>query len=269
MVEPQAALKLACARAYESNLATALLGPAFHPGGLGLTDRLAHLAGVRPEDRVVDVACGRGTSAIHLTRTRDCQVLGVEYSVPQVALARKAAEDARSAGATFVQGDAESLPLADACADVVMCECSLCLFPNKAAALCEMRRVLRPGGRLALADLVLDPGRLPEAWRGWLARVACVADARPATDYAAMVEDAGFDAVAVELHPEALLTLIANLEARWALIRSVVALGDGQAFAVRPSIWGDVRSRITSGEISYALITAHRRSANPRSGSIG
>ncbi len=258
MVESQEALKLACARAYESDLATSLLGPAFHPGGLGLTDRLADLAGIGLGDRVVDVACGRGTTVIHLSRTRGCQVLGVEYSARQVAMARKAAADARAPRATFVEGDAERLPLADAGADVVLCECSVCLFPDKAAALREMRRVLRPGGRLALADLVLDPSRLPEGWRGWLARVACVADARPAAAYAAMLEDAGFDAVTVELHPGALLMLIAELEARVTWLQSIAGRGTDAAFAIRPGIWGEVRSRIGAGEISYALMAARR-----------
>jgi len=258
MVESPVALKLACAKAYESDLAQALLGPAFHPGGLGLTDRLADLAGIGPDDRVVDVACGRGTTAIHLARTRDCQVLGVEYSGRQVALAREAAADARASRATFVEGDAERLPLPDAGAHVVLCECSLCLFPDKAAALREMRRVLRPGGRLAIADLVLDSGRLPEGWRGWLARVACVADARPATAYATMVEDAGFDGVTAELHPEALLVLIADLEARLALFQSTATRRGDHTLAVRPGFWDEVRSRIGAGEISYALMTARR-----------
>ncbi len=66
MVESQEALKLACARIYESDLATTLLGSAFHPGGLRLTDRLADLAGIGRADQVVDVACGRGATAIHL-----------------------------------------------------------------------------------------------------------------------------------------------------------------------------------------------------------
>ncbi len=258
MVEPQEAFKLACARAYESDLAQALLGPAFHPGGLPLSDRLADLAGVRPGDRVVDVACGRGTTAIHLARTRDCQVLGVEYSARQVALARQAAADARAPRATFVEGDAERLPLTDAGAEVVVCECSLCLFPDKAAALREMRRVLRPGGRLAIADLVLDPSRLPTGWRTWLARVVCVADARPAPAYAAMLEDAGFEAVAVESHPDALLTLIAQLEARVAWLQSIAGRGTDETFGIRPAILGEVRSRIRAGEISYALMVARR-----------
>ncbi len=258
MVDSQEALKLACARAYESDLATTLLGPAFHPGGLALTDRLADLAGVRPNDHVVDVACGRGTTAIHLARTRDCQVVGVEYSGRQVAAAMKVAADARASRATFVEGDAERLPLTDASSDVVVCECSLCLFPDKARALREMHRVLRQGGRLALADLVLDPLRLPEAWRGWLARVACVADARPAAAYAAMVEDAGFDAIKVELHPEALIAMVDNLQVRMGVIGAFAAARRNQPDAIKPGLWNEVRSRIADGEISYALMTARR-----------
>jgi SAM-dependent methyltransferase len=258
MVELQEAFKVACARAYESDLAQALLGPSFHPGGLNLTDRLADLVGIGPGDRVVDVASGRGTTAIHLSRTRECQVVGVEYSGRQVAVARQAAADARAPRATFVEGDAGSLPLGDAGADVLLCECSLCLFPDKAAAAREMLRVLRPGGRLALADLVLDPDHLPEGWRGWLARVACVADARPAAAYAALFDDAGFDAVTLELHPDELLTLIAELEARVEVLQSIAARGNEEAFAIRPGIWNEVRARIAGGEISYALMSARR-----------
>ncbi len=258
MVEAREAFTVACARAYESDLAQGLLGPSFHPGGLQLTDRLAELAGIGPDDRVVDVACGRGTTAIHLSRTRRCQVVGVEYSTRQVAVAAQAATDARAPRATFVEGDAGSLPLGDACADVVVCECSLCLFPDKAVAVREMRRVLRPGGRLAVADLVLDPDHLPEGWRGWLARVACVADARPAAAYAALLDDAGFDAITIELHPDELLALMAELEARVGLLQSIAARGDGDAFAIRPGIWNEVRARIAAGDISYALMAARR-----------
>lgn len=258
MVESQEALKLACARAYESELATALLGPAFHPGGLALTDRLADLAAIGRDDSVVDVACGRGTTVIHLARTRECPVLGVEYSGRQIALATKAAADARASRAAFIEGDAERLPLADASADVLLCECSLCLFPDKARALREMHRILRPGGRLALADLVLDPLRLPEAWRGWLARVACVADARPAAAYAAMVKDAGFAEITVEPHPEALIALIENFEARMTVVGAFAAMRGDQAVAVDSGLWNEVRWRIANGEISYALMTARR-----------
>ena len=72
------------------------------------------------------------------------------------AAARGLAEQVR-----FHHGDAEELPLPDGCFDAVICECALCVFPDKATAAAEMARVLRPGGRLGLTDITADPTGCP------------------------------------------------------------------------------------------------------------
>lgn len=247
--------KRSCATAYASGLPGSLLGPSLHPGGLRLTDRLADLALITGRDCVIDVASGRGTSAIHLARTRSCRVVGIEYGAAQVAEATQAARDARVARVTFLQGDAERLPLADGSADVILCECSLCLFPDKATALKEMWRVLRPGGRVALADVLVEPEGLPEAWRGWLARVACLADARPLAMYRHMLAS-GFGSIQVESHPEALHELVTMLESRMGLVAAVFGRADPSP--VRSRLWEEIHDRITGGQIGYALLVAGR-----------
>src|SRR4051812_38201157 len=143
--------KACCAAAYESDWARLLLGDSFHPGGLALTERLGRLLGLGPTDRVLDVACGPGTSALHLAATFGCRVVGVDLGAAN--LARAAAEAERrglAALATFEPGDAERLPFPAASFDAVVCECSFCLFPAKTVAAAEFARVLRPGGRLGL-----------------------------------------------------------------------------------------------------------------------
>src|SRR5579859_949314 len=170
-------LKLCCAAAYTSDWARLLLGDSFHPGGLALTERLGTLLSLGPGVRVLDVAAGKGTSAIHLARTFGCAVVGVEYGGDAVAAAVQAAEAAGVAHlARFEQGDAERLAAPDGSFDAVICECAFCTFPDKRAAAAELARVLRPGGRVGLSDLT-RAGEIPADLRGLLAWIACIADA--------------------------------------------------------------------------------------------
>jgi SAM-dependent methyltransferase len=212
-------LKACCAAAYASPAAHWLLGDSFHPGGAALTARLVEALGVGPGDTVVDVGSGPGTSALQLARTTSCAVVGVDLSPESVGAAAAAAAEARLDGQVrFVVGDAEALPLEDNSMDGVLCECALCTFPDKRAAAREMARVLRPGARLALSDLIADPGRLPPELAGLQARVACIADARPLEEVAALLEDAGLELIDTERRDEALAGLVDRVEAR---LRSV------------------------------------------------
>jgi len=79
----QESLKQCCARLYESDIARLLLGESFHPGGLKLTQRLGEILGLGPDSRVLDVASGKGTSAIFLAQRFGCEVVGVDYGKPQ------------------------------------------------------------------------------------------------------------------------------------------------------------------------------------------
>ncbi|MGH7747385.1 MAG: SAM-dependent methyltransferase, partial [Candidatus Dormibacteria bacterium] len=77
-------VKSCCADVYASEWARLLLGESFHPGGTRLTDRLAHLLQLGPDSRVLDVASGRGVSAVHLATSRGCSVVGVDLSAANV-----------------------------------------------------------------------------------------------------------------------------------------------------------------------------------------
>ena len=109
-----AELKTCCATLYASDWARLLLGNSFHPGGLALTERLGTLLDLQPNQRVLDVAAGRGASAIALAQRFGCTVVGAEYAATTVAEANRLAMEAGLADRVrFEQGDAEQLPFAD------------------------------------------------------------------------------------------------------------------------------------------------------------
>jgi ubiquinone/menaquinone biosynthesis C-methylase UbiE len=128
---------------------------------LALTRRLANALGLRPGERVADVASGPGRTAFLLTAEFGVNVDGIDLGEATVAAANAKAVDAGvDDQVAFQVGDAERLPLPDESVDAVVCECALCTFPDKAAAADEMARVLKPGGRVGITDVTLDPDRL-------------------------------------------------------------------------------------------------------------
>jgi ubiquinone/menaquinone biosynthesis C-methylase UbiE len=101
--------------------------------------------------RVLEVAVGTGRDLAYYPPGTD--LTGVDLSPRMLARARERAEEA-GIDAVLVEGDAQDLPFADGEFDSVVCALALCAIPDQRAALAEMRRVLRPGGRLALVDHV-------------------------------------------------------------------------------------------------------------------
>jgi len=141
------------------------VGERFDPGGAALTSRLARALRVGPGSAVVDVACGVGASTIQMVRETGADALGVDLSAELLAKARSAAVAAELDGPVrFLEGDAEALPLDTGSADAVLCECALCTFPDKRRAAGEMARVLRPGRRLGLADMVPSRNVSRRSW---------------------------------------------------------------------------------------------------------
>ena len=88
-------VKSCCATLYESDMARMLLGDSFHPGGLSLTKRLGDLLGLKPGMRVLDVASGKGESAIFLAQTFGCAVTGIDFGAVNVEQASARAHDAK------------------------------------------------------------------------------------------------------------------------------------------------------------------------------
>ena len=189
---PAQSIKSCCARFYASEAARLLLGGSLHPGGDHLSLRLGRALHLSAGDRVLDLACGNGRTAILLAREFGCSVVGVDYSAENIRAATAAAQAAGlDRRVAFMQADAEALALAAGAFDALVCECAFCTFPDKAAGAREMRRVLAPGGRLGLGDVTLEQS-LPDELKSLAAWVLCIADARPAGEYVAILSAAGF-----------------------------------------------------------------------------
>lgn len=250
-------LKSCCARFYEAPLLRLLLGGVFHPGGLRSTEQLGNWLGLRRGERVLDIACGPGRSAVHLARTFGCRVTGMDYSL-------RAAQDARlNAGGEIqvVTGDAECLPFGDERFDAVVIECSLCLIPQKAVAAAAMRRVLKLGGRIGVADVALEQP-LPEGIRDLAAWVACLGGAQTVEGYRRLLSDAGFADVAT-LDATWALTEAVDHMGRLSLLayvaRGVGALPEMPFTPAEPRSWLDEARRwIADGRAGYVFLSGRR-----------
>ena len=207
-------LKQCCARLYESELVTRLLGDSFHPGGSALTERLGELLRLTPQTRVLDVAAGRGTSAYVLARRFGCSITGVDLSAHNLARARADAEASPYAdGMTFVVADAERLPFEDASYDAIVCECAFCTFPDKQLATAEFARVLKRGGVVGMSDLTRTAGT-PGELADLISWIACLGGATSAREYANWLTRAGLTNVMVEPHDDALVDMITDIRKR-------------------------------------------------------
>jgi ubiquinone/menaquinone biosynthesis C-methylase UbiE len=111
------------------------------------------MAALRPGERVLDVACGTGLVSFRAAATVGHQgaVVGTDISGEMVETARRGAAQRDLANARFERADAEALPMKVASFDVAVCALGLMYVPDPVRALCEMRRLLRPGGRAAAA----------------------------------------------------------------------------------------------------------------------
>ena len=268
MTDASAEIKACCAAVYGGEAVRWLLGDRLHPGGAALTARLIDALGVGPDALVADVACGAGASALQAAAQTGCSVVGIDLAAANVGRARAAAEAAGLAKhVRFELGDAEALTLDDGRVDGVLCECALCTFPDKPAAVRELTRVLRPGGTLALSDVTAEPDGLPVELRSLDAWIACVDAARPLEALADVVSAAGLVVARTERHDAALRALVERADAR---LRLACALRSGIPATLAASIdrgltiAAAAQRAIAAGTLGYAVVIA-RRPATPSS----
>ncbi len=164
--------------------------------GLGCGEPIQHLD-LQPGETVLDLGSGGGLDAF-LAASRvgaSGRVIGVDVTSEMIARARDNAARAGVSNVEFRQGRLEQLPVEDNSVDAVTSNCVINLVPDKAAVFLEAARVLRPGGRLVISDIVLD-GRLPGVVeRDVLAYVGCVAGAMQRESYFDAVRRAGLHEV--------------------------------------------------------------------------
>ena len=166
--------------------------------GLGCGAPLRHL-GLKPGETVLDLGSGPGMDVLLAARAvgPGGHVIGVDMTPAMLDKARANARKAGAANVEFREGRLEKLPVDSASVDAVTSNCVINLVPDKGAVFAEIARVLKPGGRLVVSDIVLD-GALPEVVaRDVYAYVGCVSGAMLRDEYFGLLRGAGFSAVDV------------------------------------------------------------------------
>jgi arsenite methyltransferase len=158
------------------------------------------LAQLRPGEHVLDLGSGGGIDVFLSAKRVGAagKVYGLDMTDEMLALARENQRKAAVSNVEFLKGEIENIPLPENSVDVVISNCVINLSPDKSRVLREAFRVLRPGGRLAVSDVVVR-GPVPaeirrnvELWAG------CVAGALDESDYRAKLAAAGFAEIDVE-----------------------------------------------------------------------
>ena len=158
------------------------------------------LAQIAPGETVLDLGSGGGIDVLLSARRvgPTGKVYGLDMTDEMLALARANQAKARVTNVEFLKGDIEHIPLPDSSVDLIISNCVINLSPDKDRVLAEAFRVLKPGGRLAVSDIVVR-GEIPqeiqrniELWAG------CVAGALEEQEYIGKLERVGFEGISIE-----------------------------------------------------------------------
>lgn len=255
-----------CAEFYELPIVGTVLGDIFHPGGATLTRQLASAAGISRESRVLDVACGNGNSARLISADCGAQVTACDYSFKNLRIAHgTTSAPAVAQRIDYVCCDAARLPFATGSFDVVICECSLCLFDNPDAVLAQIHSMLSPGGRIGITDFFLNKP-VPVKLQGLLGSVLCVAGACSAGGYRHLLERNGFDLVRVRRVNWALADMLQRVRHRLKTLHRMGALdgslGDRHE---TEAVLSELERFISDGGAGYLLAIGHRQADQSRS----
>ena len=167
--------------------------------GLGSGNPLA-IADIQPGETVIDLGAGGGIDcflAAHAVGNEGL-VIGIDMTPEMVSRARANAEEGGYSNVDFRLGEIENLPVADSSVDVIMSNCVINLSPDKASVYGEAFRVLKPGGRMAISD-VLTTIELPDEVRGNLEQyAACVSGAASINEQEDILIKAGFGDIRIQ-----------------------------------------------------------------------
>jgi ubiquinone/menaquinone biosynthesis C-methylase UbiE len=172
------------------------------PNRRAISNHAAQVSGLDATCRLLEIGCGNGTTAIALARDFGCRVDGIDLDESAIEAARHSLAQAGSPdGVTFATGDVRKLPYPDACFDQVLCESVFSTVMQKEKAAAEMKRVLKPGGRLVMLDFVLLKP-IPEQVQQRVSFIPCLSRTLVAGEYLALFEALGFRQPYVEDHSD-------------------------------------------------------------------
>jgi SAM-dependent methyltransferase len=157
------------------------------------------IAGLQPGEVVLDLGSGGGIDCFLAAKRvgPEGRVIGLDMTPDMIKLARRNAKKIGAHNVEFRYGEMEDIPLPDESVDVIISNCVINLSPDKDSVFGETYRVLRPGGRMSISDIVVD-GDLPQAIRSRLdAWAGCIAGALDESVYLDKIRAAGFEEVEV------------------------------------------------------------------------
>jgi L-amino acid N-acyltransferase YncA/2-polyprenyl-3-methyl-5-hydroxy-6-metoxy-1,4-benzoquinol methylase len=155
------------------------------------------VAELHPGDTVLDLGSGGGIDALLSARrvSPGGKAYGLDASPDMIALARENAAQARVTNAEFLHGHIEDIPLPDGHVDVVISNCVINLSADKPRVLAETFRVLRPGGRLGISDVIADDGLDPVERAEAEQRTGCTTGTLTAAEYRTLLLASGFTSI--------------------------------------------------------------------------
>lgn len=249
-----------CFDLYRSDAVRMLLGDTWHPGGLELTGRLASYARLSSSDLVIDLACGVGGSSLFLSQRFGCRVVGVDMSASNVrdASERVGARDE----VRFLVGDSHHAPFADHSFDAAVLECVLSTFSDKHGAIRELARVLRPGGRIGISDVIVE-GELAPELRSPILQAFCVSGALSIGGYAKLLEEGGFEVILGENRKAEALEFVEEIKRKLFVAQLLAGLGklevEKQDLDLARDVLLTARRAIEEERLGYALVVARKK----------
>ena len=202
------------------------------------------LAELRPGETVLDLGSGGGIDVLLSARrvSPGGKAYGLDMTDEMLALARENQRKAGVSNVEFLKGEIEAIPLPDASVDVIISNCVINLSADKDRVFAEALRVLKPGGRFAVSDVVVRgevPAEIRKSVELW---IGCIAGALDESDYRARLAKAGFEAIDVEP------TRIYRIE-------------DAQAFLDRDGIDAKAMAPVVDGKFMSAFVRARKPTA--------
>jgi ubiquinone/menaquinone biosynthesis C-methylase UbiE len=157
------------------------------------------IADLHEGEVVLDLGSGAGADVLISARRvgPTGRAIGLDMTDEMLDLARRNAADAGVENVEFVKGYLEGMPLADNSVDVVISNCVINLSGDKPKVIAEAARVLRPGGRFAVSDVIADPGMDDRTRTDMAAWTGCIAGALTATEYRDVLQAAGFEEIEI------------------------------------------------------------------------